>query len=303
MAARLPAPTQVSLAVAPTLPDLSAFGGLVNLSFDRVQIAVLTTNDGPVVDTIVPFPPDSTAVRLGVRVPLQGTSDSVLVQVALLAGAQALFFGQRAVQIKLGPPPAVVQVPLSYVGPGSQVASLALFPADTVITFRDSVVMTADGFDASGTPVLQFYVSWSTDDPTVAGVNGAGLLRAPAVRGVVGVQARTPNGVAAMTTVTFAPPPVGISPVAGDGQTDRVGILLPQPLVVEVRAADGLGVKGVAVQFRALDPQATVVDAVDLTDDLGRAQTFVMLGTVPGPYSYEAAVPGVGTVIFTATAN
>lgn len=295
----------MSVAIAPTFPDLSMFGGLINVGFDRVQVTVLTASTaGPAVDTLVPFPADSATIRVSIRVPLQGASDSILVQVSLLAGVQALFFGQATALVTLGPPPGqMIQVPLNYVGPGSQVASLTVLPSDTVVTFSDSVLMTADGLDASGATVPQFYVSWNTTDPTVAMVNGEGLLRAPAVRGVVGVQARTPNGVTAATTVTFAPPATGMIPIAGDGQVDRGGVLLPQPLIVEVRAADGLGVKGVAVQFRALDPLAAVVDPLVLTDDAGRAQTSVMLGNAPGPYSYEASAPGLGTVTFNALAN
>ena len=282
--------TTVSLSIQPVMPDVSAFGALSSIVFDRVQVIVTLSNNDIAVDTIIPFHPDSNSVRLRVRLPITSDKDSVLVQVALLAGAQPLFAGQRVAPVGLGTAAGnVVQVPLAYVGPGAQVTTVNLVPVDSVLSLGDSIVMRADGFDGAGSSVPQFYVSWSTDDPTLATVNGVGLLRAPPVRGVVTVMARTPNGVSATTPMTFVPPAVSIVKVAGDGQIDQPGVPLPIPFVVQVNAADGVGVKGVAVQFRSLDPQASVADPIVITDGAGQATTTAVLGTTLGGYTFEAS--------------
>jgi len=295
--------TMAALSLQPTLPDLSAFSALATVVIDRAQVTVTLANDVVALDTTIAFPADSTALRLRVRVPVQSDKDSVLVRVALLGGGQPLFAGQRVAPVGLGAVGTVIQVPLSYVGPGAQVATIILTPADSVVTLGDVILMRADGFDASGLPVAVFYVSWSTDDPTLATINGSGLLRAPTRRGQVLVTARTPTGVSGSTPLTFIPLPATIVKAGGDGQADRPGAVLQAPLVVQVNAADGLGVKGIAVQFRSLDPLAAVADPVVVTDATGRAQTTAVLGTVLGGYAFEASVAGVGTVTFTATAN
>lgn len=296
--------TTTSLSIQPEIPDVSAFSGLSSIVFDRVQVIVTLANNDVAVDTVILFHPDSNSVRLRVRVPLRSDADTVQVQVALLAGGIPLFAGQRVAQVSLATTAGnIIQVPLTYVGPGSQVATVTIVPLDSVLSLGDSIYMQAIGLDGAGGPVPQFYVSWSTDNPALATVNGAGLLRAPAIRGVVLITARTPNGVSTATPMTFSPPPIAIVKVAGDGQAVGPGAPLPIPFVVQVNAADGQGVKGVPVQFRSLDPQAAVVDPVVVTDASGQAMTTARLGTTLGPYSFEASVPGLGTVTFSAVAN
>jgi Tol biopolymer transport system component len=87
--------------------------------------------------------------------------------------------------------------------------------------------------------------------------------------------------------------------VSGEGQTDTTGVVLEQPLVVEVRGQGGAPAEGVAVRFgpavclpgcalpfsTELGRSATQLEVA--TDTRGRASTQVFLGFPAG----EAAVP------------
>ncbi len=67
-------------------------------------------------------------------------------------------------------------------------------------------------------------------------------------------------------------------------------------------AADGLGVKGIVVQFQAVTGGGTVETPQVVTDDAGRATAAVTLGTVSGAQTFEASVSGIPPATFALTA-
>ena len=93
--------------------------------------------------------------------------------------------------------------------------------------------------------------------------------------------------------------PARLRAMSGSGQQATVGTRLPEPLVVRLTDGAGLGVSGVAVDFRftsdvpgaRFEPATTVT-----TNDTGFASVQVRLGTTPGDQTVEAAVgPGAST--------
>jgi len=73
--------------------------------------------------------------------------------------------------------------------------------------------------------------------------------------------------------------------VAGDAQTAPAGTLLPQPLTVEVRDAAGMPIRATIVVFRVIagaGDGAAVLDTLSVTDDAGRAQAELRLGSRAG---------------------
>jgi hypothetical protein len=88
--------------------------------------------------------------------------------------------------------------------------------------------------------------------------------------------------------------PAALTIVSGDNQRADAGDLLEQPLVVEVRAADGTPVPGASVEFGFLGevPGGALDPALTTTDDQGRAETFVRLGTESGEHLVIARVAG-----------
>ena len=287
------------LAIAPILPSeamLADFG----LTIDAVRFVVVRLPSDTLADTTLALPPDSTELALDLRVPLIASAETLSVSVLALSGTLPLFSGTALVPVPSDLPPTPIDV-ANYIGPVAD--SIVIQPRAPLILVNDSLRFQVQGFQAD-TPVTQFYISWTTSDSAVAAINRFGVLRAPATRSAVRVIARTPSGASDSVTATFTPPATQLVLLAGGGQTDTVGSPLATPLAVQVRAADGIGVGGVAVRFRALPGGGTVADSLVVTDTAGRASTSATLGGALGPQSFEASVSGLAgsPVTFIATA-
>src|SRR5213596_1058661 len=294
------------VAVAPIFPSeaaVAAFG----LSIDRVRIVVVrpVTPPDTLADTTVNLPPDAEALDLNLRVPIVTSPETVLVSIVALAGAVALFEGTAPVEVSAGVVSEPTEIPIAtYVGPGAGVDSIAISPRTPFLYFGDSLRFQVQAFQG-GTPVRDFYVSWTTSDTALAHINGIGSLRAPTSRTNVWVIARTPASTADSVTATFQPVPSQLVVITGGSQTGPVSLPLPTQLEVEVRGADNLPVAGVAVRFRSLSG-GTPNDTTVMSDLAGRASVTGVLGPTPGAQSFQAtlpAFPGVTAAAFNATAT
>ncbi|MDP3910169.1 MAG: hypothetical protein Q8Q14_07235 [Gemmatimonadales bacterium] len=292
------------VAVAPILPSSAALADF-GLTIDRVRIVVVRPVADTLADTTAVLPPDADFLDLDLRVPLLARRESLSVTIEALAGSIPLFSGTSMIEVRSDVArPEPVEIPVTtYVGPGAGVDSIVVLPPTPFIYLNDSLRFQIQAFQA-GAPVTQFYVSWSSSDTTVARINGYGVLRAPASRTAVRVRARTPSGASDSVTATFVPLPTELVSIAGGGQSGIVGTALAVPLEVEVRAADGLGVGGVAVRFRALAGGAAVADSLIVSDTAGRARTVATLGSLSGTYTFEASTQGLAgsPITFDATA-
>jgi hypothetical protein len=88
--------------------------------------------------------------------------------------------------------------------------------------------------------------------------------------------------------------PVTLRILSGDGQRADPGDLLDRPLVVQVLDSEANPVQGASVEFGFLGqvPGAAIDPALTTTDDAGRAQAFVRLGTEDGEQMIVARVTG-----------
>jgi hypothetical protein len=86
--------------------------------------------------------------------------------------------------------------------------------------------------------------------------------------------------------------PAELTAVSGDGQEAKVGSVLPEPLVVQVRDAAGRPLAEVPLVFRFQDavPDAEIDPASVATDSTGHASVRVRLGTTTGPQTIEAMI-------------
>jgi adhesin/invasin len=288
------------IAIAPILPSeamLTDFG----LTIDAVRFVVVRPPSDTLADTTLALHPDSTELALDLHVALISSPETLSVSVLALSGTLPLFSGTELVPVPSELPPTEIPVD-TYVGPVAD--SIVIVPRSPFILLNDSLRFQVQGFDSSGVPVTQFYIAWSSSDSAVAPINRFGVLRAPGTRAAVRVVARTPSGASDSVTATFTPPATQLVLVSGGGQTDTVGSPLATPLAVEARAADGIGVGGVAVRFRSVSGGGAVADSLVMTDAAGRASTSATLGGGLGPQSFEASVSGLAgsPVTFIATA-
>src|SRR5438477_721836 len=276
------------IAVAPVLPSRAALGAF-GLTIDAIRFVVVRPVADTLADTTVALPPGATELALELRVPLVASPETLRVSIVALSGTIPLFTGTSRVLVPTPPPPPEIPV-TTYIGPAAD--SVVILPRSPFIFLNDSLRLQVQGFNG-GVPVTQFYVAWSTSDPTAAPINSFGVLRAPAARGAVWVRARTPSGATDSVSATFTPPATLLLAFAGGGQLDTIGRLLGLPLEVLARAADGLGVGGVPVHFRALTGGGSVTDSVVEADGAGPARTTVTLGGLPGGQTFEATAAGL----------
>ena len=91
--------------------------------------------------------------------------------------------------------------------------------------------------------------------------------------------------------------PVSLRIVSGDGQRADAGDLLAQPLVVQVLDSDANPVPDAGVEFGFLGEAtgAAIDPALVTTDDEGRAEAFVRLGSETGEHSIIARVVGTAS--------
>jgi len=278
--------------------DLSGFG----LTIDSLRLVVVHAPADTLRDTTAYFNPDSTQLHLNISLILSQPSESLKVSLILSAGGVPLFSGTQTAIVSVGSSSSAtpISIPMFFTGPGAGVTALHLSPVDSVLHFSDSLRFRVTA-DSAGIPVTNFYTAWRTSDTLAARVNAFGILHAPAARKAVYVVVRTYSGATDSTPVTFIPTPTLLAVQGGNGQAGTVGGLLPGALQVKVTAADGLGVKGIPVQFSILTGGGSLSAPQAITDTLGLASVTATLGTVAGPVSYQAATAGLTAVTFAET--
>jgi adhesin/invasin len=294
------------IAVAPVF-SRDALGNFSGLTVDQVRITVIRPPSDTLARVTIPFSVDSTSVTARVPVVVNG-SELLSVIIEMLAGAgpaaQVVFTGTQSVQAVQGVsnPPPVASVPVTFVGPGTQIASLLIQPRDSGTIFGATVPFRVTAFDSQSTAVPQFYVSWSTSS-TAHTINALGEFDAGNSRGTVWVFARTPTGIRDSTRLTISPVATQLQILAGNSQTGAIGTALPTPLAVRVLAADNLPVAGVPITFSVVSGGGAVAPLTVATDSLGVALTTATLGPATGANTFRAAAPGLSAVTFTATAS
>jgi hypothetical protein len=286
-----PARRRAALAIQAELPpaaDLAGFG----LTIDNLRLIVVRLPSDTAFDSTFAFGASLDSLRLTADVPLEQSPETFQVTIQMLSGSTLLFSGKQSVDLSAGQSNPPAQIPVSYAGPGRNVATLTIDPPDSVLSFGGSMTFRPTALDSQGIAVPSFYVSWTTSDTAAAKIDATGHLVAPNLRSTLNVLAHTPNSVTASTPITFIPVPNRIVAVSGCGQSASPGAQLPLPVVVQVLAADGLGVRGVLVHFT---PPAggSAVPAQDTTDAGGLVQTAMTLPTGAGIATFQVSAGGL----------
>ncbi len=205
------APLAGGLQLAPQLPpNFSRFA--VGLGVERIHLTLSSQRAAALVDTVIPFTPAAQSLTIRLPILLGSSSETLTVQLSYetLTGT-VLFTGQQAIQVRAGLPTTPPQIPITYVGPGADVAYLYVTPSDSVVSLGDTAFMDVQAYDSLNQPVAGVYINWQTDNPAVV-VDGQGRLRAPNATGSVVVYAQAPNGSEGAALMYFAPGQLGLAP-------------------------------------------------------------------------------------------
>ena len=114
--------------------------------------------------------------------------------------------------------------------------------AYTLSALGEQLQVTATVKDQSGTAMSQQDIVWSTDDPSVARISPSGTLTAVS-NGRTSVIAAS-GALSAHATVEVSQVATQLTKVSGDGQTGVVMEAVAEPLVVQLRDAQGYVVPG-----------------------------------------------------------
>ncbi len=147
-------------------------------------------------------------------------------------------------------------------------------------------------------------ISWESSDPSVALVNGTGLVTAKSP-GSATVTASSEGKSGSATIVVTIGPPAKLVPFAGNNQTVRPGTAIPNPPSMMVTDAAGFPVPGANVTFAVTAGGGTITGAVATTNSAGIAAVGSWtLGASVGVNSLSASAAGLegSPFVFNATA-
>lgn len=155
-------------------------GGVVPVSTAR--ITVVRQDDGTVsFDSTIAIAAQSDSIDLSLTIAVLSVSDTLLLNLVLTAPAgDTVFVG--------GPIPAIantggssstpaIEIPLDYVGAGSNARAVTILNPDTVLTPRDTLLLEAAALDSLGQPIVGTPIFWMSLDSTVLRVPDVGVGR------------------------------------------------------------------------------------------------------------------------------
>jgi hypothetical protein len=268
----------------------AALLGQFGISYDHVRIVVVRPPSDTVRDTTIAFANGDAATNLDLTVTVRKDGELFDASIDYVGDGGTVFHGHGQVRAHAidEPAPESPAIILNYAGPGANAARITIQPHDLTLLASDSTrTLAVAAVDSSGAAVDPPPFAWTTSDGTIATITSHGTLQPLGHRGSITVTATTVTGLSDNVAATLTLPATSIALVTGGGQTGVVGTLLANPVVVQVSAADGVGVAGVNVVFGA--PAGGSVNPTSaVTDANGRASTTLKLGVAAGLQSFVA---------------
>ena len=264
------------------------------LPLDRVRIVIVRPAHDTLKDTTITMGPNDPPRTLELAIAAV-PEESLGAALQFKSGETILFVGTSIVTAHPANFPAssatpTVIIPV-FVGPGATATSVIVTPATGSYPATGAIQFTAKAFDALNKELNGTSFIWSRSDPSLGAVNDSGLFTPNGTRGTVVVTAATYGAVKGTASASLVPPVGSIVVISGDNQTGAILTPLALPLVVAVKAADGVGVAAQTVTFAATDG-GTLSPASAVTNANGQAQTTLTLGARGGVYNFTAASNG-----------
>jgi hypothetical protein len=298
----------VRLGIVPMFEGVAAQNGGIPGDVDSI---LLTIHHPPAPDTVigVSVAPGQDSIVFSIDVPMgSGAIDTVaigLVAMRHLSGPpprlDTLYRADSVpLVVRMGQPTRADTLPVRYVGPGRDIASIAISPASAALRPGDSTQFGFVVLDSAGGTISDMPAFWGSRDRNVAGVGALGMVRAgsegatwvvvtAAARGSVKDSARVVVSSAPLALIVVAPATVSFTAPAGGAN--------PTPQAVQVTAG-GTGI----LSFVSLGRieygggQATGWLAASLNRSTAPATIaleVIVAGLAPG--TYTATVPVVSS--------
>ena len=271
---------------------------------DRVRIILVRPVSDTVKDTTITMHRSDPGIDLALTVRVV---PGVVLEATLQfkSGQTLLYEGKASLEtVPLNRFPTAAELPMKYLGPGSNATSVVVTPASGSFTTAANVIFTGTAFEGAtalpGTPL-----SWTVNDATMGAFTAGGVFTPSGKSGPVTVTATTPTDIAGSATVTLVAPsvPTGLTIESGDGQTSSVLTALSAPLVAKVTDQFGDPMSGVTVTWTPLTGGGSLSSSTSTTNASGLASVVYTLGSTVGDATVRASVTGISsTVTFTAHA-
>ncbi len=277
-------------------------GIAVTLRLGNLSPVILSTNTSGQVSHTFILP--STATTLSVSANVLGTSLSESVSISV-TGTTTTTTGTTTTTTTTTPEPEPVSLPSQLSIPGS--SSL-----DGEINRRLANPLRVRVLDDNNAGVSAETVFFSIAEgsgrlsPARTRTDADGYAEVgftPQSSGTIEIEVTSGTLDPVSFTITTGEPPDAITVVSGNNQSGRPGAALANPFVVEVIDENDDPVPDVTVTFAVTAGGGTLSETSVDTNNNGRAQTTLTLGSEPGDNTVAARVTGITGVTFTATSG
>lgn len=273
----------------------------------RVLLARPGSPNAPALDTTITYPVGQDSLVASFDVPilsLTGTESFDLNLAMMGPQGDTVFKGTAPVTLNVqkagDPPPAPAPIPITYVGPGKDATTLRISPRSTAVNFGDTLTFSATATNSAGAVVAAPVTYRVLDTTRLAALDlTSGRIVGRPLRGLARVVASTLTGQADTATVEVKPIPASMKITSGNAQSGIANTNLANDLVVQVLAADSVGMPGAFVRFFVPSAGGQLADTVVTTDADGFARTRLRVGTTVGPVAITASMSNAGGAPFT----
>lgn len=190
-------------ALALAFPGAQTPNTVFGADIDAVRVYVARQSEQTVIDTVIPWALRDAEFRLAVDFPLVQKVETLYVNVDLMAGQSARYYGYGTFVVREAAVPALPPFEMYYVGPGSDAAFVTVNPRGLVLLPNGTNLMTVNVQNAQG-QIVTPPVAWSVSDTRLATISATGLLTAKSNLGSVWVRAATPTGLMDSVSVLIA---------------------------------------------------------------------------------------------------
>jgi hypothetical protein len=295
------------LGIVPLFEGVAAEAGIPG----DVDSIVITVHNPPAPDTVIglSITPGQDSIVFSVDVPMDGAAvDTIafgLVAMRHVAGPpprlDTLYRADSIpLVVRLGQPSLADTLPVRYVGPGRDIASIAIDPASVALKPGDSLRLAFMALDSAGGAISDMPALWGSRDRSVAGVGALGTVRAgsegttwvvvtAAARGSVKDSARVVVSSAPQILIELAPASATFTAAARGAN--------PAPQAVQVTAG-GSGTLGVLSLGRIEYGGGQAAEWLSVSLNRSTAPATIALavstaGLAPGTYTATVPVASV----------